>query len=358
MGTISRVDVVGGGVGGLALGRALARAGMDTTIYEKRDRYGPTGLGLLLLPNGLQALDELGLGDDARTRSNPIDLAVIRSHEGRALAQFPLEEHRGIARHDLLTMLETGVPEGAVAWSHPLSDLRQQPDQVAFEVGGSWREADILVAADGANSFTRRFVAPDWDRRPCLVAELVSVCDAPDLAALYDRTFVKHVRPGVPLAVGLVPAAYGQVVWFVQFSLAHAPPVPKAFQDKRAYLEELLRGFGDPVPELVERTDYVHTHLWMTPAPGPIVPLNHGRVVLIGDASHPFPTLTSQGANCAMMDAVVLARHLAMGGSRPETLEAFAAERQPRLDAINAGGEALVAAFLAAEDNEILPMIQ
>jgi len=358
LGEISSIEIVGGGIGGLALGRSLVRSGLGGTIYEKRDRYGPTGLGLLLLPNGLAALDELGLGEDARACSNPIDLAVIRSCEGRALSQFPLREHRGIARHDLLTMLESGVGDSAVAWSHGLTELQQEADHVAFKVGGEWKRSRLLVGADGAGSFMRGLVAPDWNRTPCLVAELVSVCDAPDLAALYDRTFVKHVKPGVPLAVGLVPAAYGQVVWFVQFSLDHAPAVPRAFQDKQAYLAELLEGWGDPIPELIERTDYVHTHLWMTPAPGPSAPMATGRVALIGDASHPFPTLSSQGANSALEDAVVLGRHLALGGARPETLAAFAAERAPRIAEINAGGEQLVTAFLAAEDSEMLPMVQ
>ncbi len=358
MGEISSVEIVGGGIGGLALGRSLSRAGLSATIYEKRDRYGPTGLGLLLLPNGLEALDELGLGDDARAVSNPIDLAVIRSCEGRAMAQFPLQEHRGIARHDLLTLLESGVAEGTVAWSHGLTELRQEVDHVAFKAGGTWRKSRVLVGADGANSAMRSRIAPDWQRQPCAVAELVSVCDAPDLSALFDRTFVKHVKPGVPLAVGLVPAAYGQVVWFVQFSLEHAPALPRSFQDKQAYLAALLDGWGHPIPELIERTDYVHTHLWMTPAPGPSAPLATGRVALIGDACHPFPTLTSQGANSALEDAVVLGRHLALGGPAPETLAAFAAERAPRIAEINAGGEHLVAAFLAAEDAEMLPMVQ
>mgnify|MGYP003886463721 CR=1 FL=1 len=350
------VAVIGAGVGGLALGRALTAQGIEVTIHERRDRYARTGLGLLLMPNGVAALDALGLGDAVRDLSNPLDLAVLRSAAGEALSQFPLEGHRGIARLDLLSRLQEGVPDAAVRWGDAFEALASTEPAVVT-IGGRRVTPDLLVAADGARSTVRRAVAPGFRLEQCVVSELVSVCDAPDLAALYDRTFIKHVAPGHRLALGLVPAAWGKVVWFLQFDASQHPPVPTDPAGKRAFLESLVGDWAAPVPDLLERTDFVHTHLWRTPAPGPPAPMVTGRVVLIGDAAHPYPTLTSQGANAALVDAVCLARHISSGVPLDDALQAFVAERLPRLEEIREGGERLVEGFTKGEVSGELPMV-
>jgi 2-polyprenyl-6-methoxyphenol hydroxylase-like FAD-dependent oxidoreductase len=351
-----QVAVIGAGIGGLTLARALTRRSIDVTIYERRDRYARTGLGLLLLPNGMAALDALGLGDEIRALSNPLDLAVIRSIKGRSLVQFPLEGHRGIARLDLLNRLQAGVEPSCVRWESSFQSL-SSTDPAEATVGGEVIRPDLLVGADGARSTMRPFVAPDFRLKQCMVSELVSVCDAPDLAALYDRTFIKHVSPAERLAVGLVPAAYGKIVWFLQFDAGARGPLPSDPVGKRAFVEDLVGSWARPVQDLVERTDFVHTHLWRTPAPGPCAPLVTGRVVLIGDAAHPFPTLTSQGANAAMVDATVLARHLDSADSIEEALRAFVAERTPRIEEITRGGQQLVDTFVEGGAPGRLPLV-
>ena len=352
-----RVAIIGAGIGGLTLGRALARAGIDATIHERRDRYARTGLGLLLLPNGLAALDAVGLGDVIRCLSNPIDLAVIRGADGHSVAQFPLEGHRGIARLDLLSQLELGVAQRALRWTETFRTFTHRADGITAQIGSREVTADLLVGADGVRSTVRRQIAPDWQLEQCPVSELVSVCEAPDLSALYDRTFIKHVQPEQRLAVGLVPAAHGKVVWFLQFDASDHRAVPDDPEGKRAFVRDLVGQWSDPVSQLLERTDFNGTHLWRTPAPGAPAPLVTGRVVLIGDAAHPFPTLTSQGANAAIADAVSLARHLSGASDIDDALAAFALERAPRIEAIRGGGERLVAAFMEGGSQTTLPLV-
>lgn len=352
------VAIVGSGMGGLALGRALAARGIETTILERRDRYARTGLGLLLLPNGLAALDRLGLGDEARERSNPLDLAVLRSDDGKPIAQFELDQHRGIARRELLSLLESGVDNDAVQWGWNFTGAEQDAEGVTVHDGERSLRCKVLIGADGARSSVRKVVAPDWSSPRCDVVELVSVCDAPELASIYDRTFVKHIRPGARLAVGLVPAAYGRIVWFVQFDAGVVDELPDSPEAKRLFVRNLIGDFASPVPDLVERTDFVSTHLWATPMPCPAAPLATGRIGLIGDAAHPFPTLTSQGANAAIADASILATHFDEHGITPDALASFAAARAERVDQIHRDGANLVDTFLHGGDDAALPMVQ
>jgi len=55
------VVIVGGGIGGLTLGCALAGNGRKTCVLETRTSLARSKRGLALQANGLAALDNLGL---------------------------------------------------------------------------------------------------------------------------------------------------------------------------------------------------------------------------------------------------------------------------------------------------------
>jgi 2-polyprenyl-6-methoxyphenol hydroxylase-like FAD-dependent oxidoreductase len=52
--------IVGAGIGGLAAGIALRQAGWDVVVHERAANPRELGFGLLLAPNALAALSELG----------------------------------------------------------------------------------------------------------------------------------------------------------------------------------------------------------------------------------------------------------------------------------------------------------
>src|SRR6188508_619251 len=80
-----RAGIVGGGIGGLTAAIALRKAGWDVTVYERAPEFGEVGAGLVLLPNALAALDEIGVGDEVRANSHPYGLGGIRNLRGRTL---------------------------------------------------------------------------------------------------------------------------------------------------------------------------------------------------------------------------------------------------------------------------------
>ena len=62
----SRVLIVGGGIAGLALARALHQQGVVSEIIERAASWPAGGTGLYLPGNGLRALAALGLAGIAR----------------------------------------------------------------------------------------------------------------------------------------------------------------------------------------------------------------------------------------------------------------------------------------------------
>ena len=63
------VTVIGGGVAGLAVARALALRGAHVTLHEQAAEIAEVGAGLQISPNGLCVIDALGLGEALRAVS-------------------------------------------------------------------------------------------------------------------------------------------------------------------------------------------------------------------------------------------------------------------------------------------------
>ncbi|MGW5680120.1 FAD-binding protein, partial [Streptomyces sp. NPDC003860] len=60
------VVIAGGGIGGLAAALAVTARGHRAAVLERADRFAEIGAGIQLAPNGLHALDALGVGDAVR----------------------------------------------------------------------------------------------------------------------------------------------------------------------------------------------------------------------------------------------------------------------------------------------------
>ncbi|MDP3612575.1 MAG: FAD-dependent monooxygenase, partial [Rubrivivax sp.] len=56
-----RVALIGGGIGGAAAALFLRRAGIDAAVYEQSLELRETGAGIVVPPNMVRLLDELGL---------------------------------------------------------------------------------------------------------------------------------------------------------------------------------------------------------------------------------------------------------------------------------------------------------
>ena len=87
------VLVVGGGIGGLATGLAVARAGRRVRIVEQAAEFGEIGAGLQLGPNATRAFDRLGIyAAVARSAVFPSRVVVRDAVDGSTLTVLDLGE--------------------------------------------------------------------------------------------------------------------------------------------------------------------------------------------------------------------------------------------------------------------------
>jgi 2-polyprenyl-6-methoxyphenol hydroxylase-like FAD-dependent oxidoreductase len=296
-----RVLIVGAGIAGLALARALHQQGITAEVFERMAEWQPTGAGLYLPGNAVRALDELGIGPVA-ARANPIGRQRILDHRGRLIADIDLDRIWdgvggcvAVHRADLHKALRQGTAEVPVRLGTSVTHLENsRKPRVSFS-DGSTESYDLVVGADGVHSTIRsvamggppasyvgqmswRFVVNDFPDRTDWTAMLGR-----------GRTFLTVALGG------------GTVYCYADINTSD--PAGAGPEDWR----ESFAGFADPVPRLLAQAGQVY----FAPIEEVVAPTwIAGHVVLIGDAAHATSPNMAQGAAMAVEDALVLAAML------------------------------------------------
>jgi 2-polyprenyl-6-methoxyphenol hydroxylase-like FAD-dependent oxidoreductase len=337
-----RIVVVGAGLGGVAAAVGLHRAGHEVTLLERGAELREAGTGIVVMPNGLRALDTLGLADDVRGHMLPATRAGLRDWRGRPLlvtdaiqAQREVGTPVIIDRAHLHRALRAPLPADLVRTATPVERLESDPTGVTvISAGDPVARADAVIAADGIGSRLRGRLFPGHPglrrtgrmdlrgmlpRPPGLATDLLA-------CQLVDR------RGGAMF--GLFPVGEHDLYWFTDSVLHGAPP---GAAEARRQMLSLMADWHPLVTDLIEATP--PADIYVDPIARLAAPLPSyvaGRIALLGDAAHAMPPDLGQGASQAFEDAAALTRHLTGAGPAdvPERLLRYDAERRPRANRI------------------------
>ena len=156
-----------------------SRLEADSQGLSDQFMYFVQGIGLDPVSNAVLA--ELGLGDKCSALSLPLQVEAYRrvdpSSEPRAavtLVENWEHDHRSMLWSSLHKTFLQSLPRHSLFFSHEVSKIQQTGDGVAVtalhkQADGSRQEqsfiGDIIIAADGINSFVRRqLIAADKKR--------------------------------------------------------------------------------------------------------------------------------------------------------------------------------------------------
>ncbi|GAB7520509.1 FAD-dependent monooxygenase [Rhodococcus qingshengii] len=284
--------IVGGGIGGLTAAIALRKAGWDVTVYERASEFTEVGAAVVLFPNALAALDEIGVGEQVRANSLPYSSGAIRNLRGQNLVTRRIGDLAG--GRDLVTIHRAVLIEVLVR-ALPAECLRTGTRVTGVGCGdhgrgeivtdGDTARYDLVVAADGVHSVVRQQI---WLGEGTVVHTGVSawrwIVDGP------PPNFVGQVW-GVRGEFGILPLAGNRTYAFAGAqrgveSLAHFADWP------------------EPVSQLVANADparIIENELLEIRTPKL---LTRGKVALIGDAAHAMRPHLGLGAALAIEDAV------------------------------------------------------
>ena len=85
---VGRVVIVGAGPAGAALGYLLARRGVEVALLERHPDFARTFRGDGLQPSGVDAFDQMGLGDRLRQLPQAIINTIDLYQGGRRRARI------------------------------------------------------------------------------------------------------------------------------------------------------------------------------------------------------------------------------------------------------------------------------
>lgn len=308
---ICDVLVVGGGIGGLAIGCALARNKRSVVVLEARSSLRPSKRGLTLQPNGLETLQRMGLLDNVSKIGVAVSHVVWYDSKGDQLADldYSVLDH---PYNYLLTVIPSELEQilreeflrrgGELEESTVFMGLTWQQDRVTVtakrEDSLLEYSAKILVGADGEQSPVRQTLQLPFKIKECLDHFLFMLVGPVEPIRQAARQYLGRGK-----MIGLYPVPRGTYVFYYipkgtieslrargfdsfKTEISHSvPEVRTALSD--------LQSWDDIVYAQPKR---VHVQNWV-----------EDRVALLGDAAHATDPSWAQGANMTLQDADVLA---------------------------------------------------
>lgn len=351
------VAIVGAGLAGLTLALALHQQNVPATVYESRSAPLNIGGAVMLSPNALRILDDLGLYEPIKTKGYNFDLLEYRDLEGNLVDTYEFGGtakygYRGlrIYRYVLIDLLVAGLAQRGVRveygkkFSHVVSDT---PQGVKFAfTDGTTLETPLLVGADGIHSTVRGHLYPGLETTFIGMAGITAAVPTAQL----------ELPPGYHLPVTIMSREKGAFVIAPQESdgsevligkqmrvtgIQDRPGWDRDFVNDKdsavAFLQQGNDAFPDFVKKAVSKIDQAKVNKW----PFFVVPKlerwasETRKVIIVGDAAHAIPPSAGQGINQAFEDVYMLALLLGRKGvDMAEALSFWQNYRQERVNRI------------------------
>lgn len=307
---MTKALIIGGGIGGLAAGIALQKAGLTVEIFEQVAVLQEVGAGLSLWHNALKALALLDVYEAIRPVSMLEMLGGIRTKTGDVLIGSSLDEVKPptgellvtIYRATLHQILRDAVEGDALFLDRVCLYFEADEKGVtAFFEDGSQASGDILIGADGIHSVVRQQIHQDGPPVYSGYTAWRSIVDFPILQLALGETW------GTGARFGQIPVSDKQAYWFATFN---APAGERNPGEEKKTLLDIFGDWHAPIPALIEQSDETTILRNDIYDRNPLKWWGTGRVTLLGDAAHPMSPNMGQGACQALEDAVVLGKCL------------------------------------------------
>ncbi len=345
------IVIAGGGIGGLATGLALGRAGLSCIVLEQAAVIGAIGYGLQLGPNVFWPLDRLGLADAVRAKAHiPPAILALDARDGSEIIRIPTGAafqarfthpyaviHRADL-HDILLDACQACPAVELRSGVIAESCDPQDDAILVQSSDGPILAHAFIAADGLNSRFRAQVAPESD-------------------ALHATGYVAH-RSLVPRSALPPHVVRNEVILWAGdgFHIVAYPLRDRtlynvvavfrtdsfASRDASGYRQEVEHTYRDAHPDMKVLLGELNLdRRWPISDRVPIRSWTAGRMALLGDAAHATLQSLAQGAGMSIEDGVCLASCLASPAPVPAALQRYQTLRRSRTARVQLESRAL-----------------
>jgi len=336
------IAIIGGGIGGMALAVACLHRGIPFTLYERdahlKARTQGYGLTLQQASKVMKDFGLLTLEDQVISTKH-----VVHSTDGTVLGEWGLRKWQSTHQNTPQKKSNIHIPRQSlrlalfkqlgmhpkVEWGHQLLDytsLTTDEFELTFQVNGSIKKerANLVVGADGIRSTVRRLslneaVAPLHYLGCMVILGICPLAAVQELTTneLLDSATVFQTANGAE-RIYVMPYTHDSIMWQLSFPIEEKEAINLSTSGAQALKEEACRRtqWHDPIPQLVQATlseqisgypvydrELLNSENWNP---------KHA-ITLLGDAAHPMSPFKGQGANQALLDALLLARWITKG---------------------------------------------
>lgn len=345
---ISRISIVGGGIGGLTAALALQHFGYKVSVFEQSRELREIGAGVTITPNAMHALQFLGIGERVAKEAGPTeaylirhfqtgDVIKVRANGHDYVERFGADYHQ-VHRADLHTALADAIRRNdpdCVFLEHCFDALTQTSDQVvAAFTNGRTVVSDLLIGCDGAASKVRANVFGDevvnYAGQVAFRA-LLPIADVPE--SIKERPFAMFV--GVNRVVLHYPLRHRTIMNVL--GVGREPTWQEEGWRIPAAIEEFANHYSDLHPaalELIRAISPGSLFKWGLRDRDPLAAYTKGRVTMLGDAAHPMTPFLGQGACMAIKDAMVLGRAFEVASTFQEAFAIYENTRKERANGV------------------------
>ncbi len=350
--SVAQVIIVGAGPAGAALALLLAQRGIEVTLLERHTDFAREFRGEVLLPGGLDVLDQIGVWESFET----IDQVALEALElyvnGRRRARIAFDPAtfgklapRWVSQPALLEMLVARasvfpnfrIERGATVRALLQRGGRHVGVRALTATGEREFRGDLVIGADGRNSVVRRRAELPERQDPTPMDVVWCKVPLPEYARL-EKPFRGYLGHGHLLLAAPVYDGMLQIAWIIRKG---------AFGELRergmtACIEEMAKHVSPDLADHLRRhaRDAVQPFL-LSVVSDRALEWSRPGLLVIGDAAHTMSPVGAQGINIALRDAIVAANHLVPAlqrGAESAAIDAAAralqAEREPEVIAI------------------------
>lgn len=327
-----QIAIVGGGPGGLTLARLLLLKGANVKVYERdlnkdaRVQGSPLDLHD---ESGLAAITKAGLLDEFKKNYLPgADRKIITNehaeiffsdHETKQIENFGHEHFRPeIDRGTLRRILLESLQPETVVWDRQFTHMEpQQEGWLLHFKNAPSAYADIVIAADGANSRIRPYIT---DIKPFYSGITMLEGTVAD-AERNTPNIAKLLRGGKIMAFGnkkdilMGQKGNGEIGFYASFRTDETWAKNSGLD--YADNAQMLAWFKKEYPEWSSIWYELFENATMPFIPRPIycIPFDQTwkalpNLTMLGDAAHVMPPFAGEGVNMAMLDALELSECL------------------------------------------------
>lgn len=321
--------IVGAGIAGPTLAYWLERAGYAPTLVERAPELRRGGYLVDFWGAGFDVADRMGIAPEVLRRG--LRLAELRQVDdaGRVISAFDPElfvrgtsgRYVSIARSELATTIYDAL-DGRVEtiFGDTVRALDDDGDRVRVTFdGGTARDFDLVIGADGLHSQVRRLVFGPQERFEKTLGITVAAFEIEGYRPRDELVAVMYTQVGYQVTrVSL----RDDVTMFLFTFLDDGAVANQDAAGQRAALRARLAGAKWEIPAILERMDDAKTFYCDRVSQIEMPSWTRGRVALVGDAAACPSLLAGQGSALAMVEAYVLAAELAK--ARGNHAEAFA----------------------------------